>query len=60
MQGDTANSRDSAITESETLLSNTSGPIQHSSSPFFQQIVDKPSRSGIISKPPEKITVLNN
>ena len=59
-QSDTANSHDSAIKESDTLLSNTSGPAleQRSSFPLSQQTGDKPcvvTRSGRISKPPERL-----
>ena len=59
-QSDTANSHDSAIKESDTLLSNTSGREleQRSSFPLSQQTGDKPyvvTRSGRISKPPERL-----
>ena len=60
VQGDSANSHNSAITESDTLLSNSSGPEQLSSVPLHvsQQTSNKPfvvTRSGRISKPPERL-----
>ena len=59
-QNDTANSHNSVIKESDTLLSNTSGLEleQRSSLPLSQQTGDKPyvmTRSGRISKPPERL-----
>ena len=59
VQGDSANSHNSAITESDTLLSNSSGPEQLSSVPL--QVSQETSytyvvtRSGQISKPPERL-----
>ena len=55
VQGDSANSHNSAITESDTLLSNSSGPEQLSSVPLHvsQETSNKPfvvTRSGRISK----------
>ena len=60
VQGDSANSHNSAITESDTLLSNSSGPEQLSSVPLHvsQETSNKPyvvTRSGRISKPPERL-----
>ena len=60
VQGDSANSHNSAITESDTLLSNSSGPEQLSSVPLHvsQETSNKPNvvtRSGRISKPPERL-----
>ena len=60
VQGDSANSHNSAITESDTLLSNSSGPEQLSSVPLYvsQETSNKPyvvTRSGRISKPPERL-----
>ena len=60
VQGDSANSHNSVITESDTLLSNSSGPEQLSSVPLHvsQQTSNKPyvmTRSGRISKPPERL-----
>ena len=59
VQGDSANSN-SAITESDTLLSNSSGPEQLSSVPLHvsQETSNKSyvvTPSGRISKPPERL-----
>ena len=60
VQGDSANSHNSSITESDTLLSNSSGPEQLSSVPLhvYQETSNKPyvvTRSGRISNPPERL-----
>ena len=60
VQGDSANSHNSAITESDTHLSNSSGPEQLSSVPLHvsQETSNKPyvmTWSGRISKPPNRL-----